>query len=328
MNLQQRTSRGPGGGDASARRRRSWWRPFLLGLVVSLPLHALVVIILAGWHRPTGSIGQGEAPREITVALAPTRREAQDAPSASPEQQSPAVDAPALQPAPSPGLAEAGGAQDVRPAGLLAGTGGGGGASGVDVTFFGAGGKGRRIAFAVDCSGSMLTGGRLRAAQEELVRAVSDLPDYVSVCVTFFNDGCVSPPPPPAPGVVDVRGYAKVRAGMLAALRHWMQDVPARGGTRPSKAMGYIFDQGDPPDIVFLLSDGEIAEEEVESILALNRRHGPAPIHCISFGDGGAAGFPLFRRIAQSTGGTFTEVRPDPRRALDRSPLSGGGGRP
>lgn len=294
------------------RRGGSRWTPFLLGLVVSLPLHALLVAILAGWHRPTGSIGQSDAPREIVLALAPVVRESVAETVPTPSIESPMVtgSVPDAQSSTSPGLTDAGGADDpTRQAGIIAGSGGGGGAGGANITFFGAGGKGKRIGFAVDSSGSMLAGSRLRHAQEELIRSVSELPDYVSVCVAFFNDVCVAPPPPIA-GATDIRGYAKVRPGMIVALRHWLQQVPAKGGTRPARAIRHLFEQGDPPDVIFLLSDGEIPEEEVESILAINTRQGPAPIHCISFDASENATGNSLRRIAEATGGTFTATRP------------------
>ncbi len=294
--------------------RRSPWIPFALGVVISLPFHALLIALLAGWSIPTGSIGNAPEATEMVIALAPLPRVDSPQPVAAvASETTPFVDAASSDASASPSLALAddGGGESLRPAGLSAGSGGGSGGTGASVQFFGSAGKGRRIGFAVDCSGSMLAGGRLRRAQEELIRSIEGLPDYVSVCVAFFNDGCVTAPAPAVPGAVDIRGYAKVRPGMIAALRHWMQQVPAKGGTRPARAIRYLFDQGDPPDVIFLLSDGEIESEEVESILSVDKNRGPAPVHTVLFNLSGNDGGESLRHVANETGGTFSRTRPE-----------------
>lgn len=276
-------------------------------MIVSLPFHALLVAILAGWSVPSGSIGRSDEPAvDIVVALAPVSRDA--APAAA---DTPSVDtqpfvesSELLDPAPpSITLVTEGGGQSIRPAGIVA-SGGGGAGGGAEVRFFGSAGKGRRIGYAVDSSGSMLAAGRLIRARAELARSIGSLPDYVSVCIAFFSEDCVTPPPPVVGGE-DIRGFVKARPEKTDALRAWMQTVSAKGGTRPSRAIRHLFNYRDPPDVIFLLSDGEINEEEVEAILSINRARGPAPIHCILFNAGDSDQGQSLQRIAQETGGTF-----------------------
>ncbi|MDA1007931.1 MAG: VWA domain-containing protein [Planctomycetota bacterium] len=292
-------------------------------MLVSLPFHALMFAVLAGWTVPTGSIGKSDEPTEYVIALAPRTPLRNDAKASAPGSsgqpllgssssgfsQSPTKSEPA-----SPLLGNVGTDPGDLPSGLAAGGSGdgnsAGGGAGSDVRFFGAGGKGKRIGFAVDCSGSMMTAGRLRLAQEELVRSISQLPDYVSVCVVFFNDKCVPAPPPSVPGAVDIQGYSKVRSGMIAAMRMWMKSVDPHGGTRPRFAIQHLFDQDQVPDVIFMLSDGEIEDDEVEKILAINRKRGPAPIHCIRFGLQGDPGAGSLQRIANETHGSYVELVP------------------
>jgi len=299
--------------EPTAQRRVSWiW----VGLAVSLPLHALLLAILALFEVPIG-VPQARAEAEVEYTLLDLQplEVAPDATVAggevSPEIRPAGEDRSASDPTqfglPDPTGNERGdsdavqaGAEGLFSSGGGGGSGGLGEGSGAATTFFGVSGRGRRYGYVVDKSGSMGMQGRMQRAKDEIVRSISALPDFASACITLFDDNFTT--------LDRERGFLKCRDDTVTRYRQWIEQVAQGGGTNPVPAFVFLFSRPERPDVVFFMSDGEIPPDAADEILRLNRRGPNTVIHCIAFGQA-AATAPL-RRIASETGGTFTVATP------------------
>lgn len=292
----------------SARRGVPWlW----IGLAVSVPLHAVLLLILSFFELPAGPPrAHADAQVEFTLIDLQPLEAAPEATvaggEASPEVRPEGPDAHASDPLqfglPDPtgndrgdADAVAAGAEGLFASGGGGGTGGLGQGSGAATTFFGVSGRGRKYGYVVDKSGSMGMQGRMQRAKDEILRSISALPDYASICVALFDDQFVT--------MDQERGFVRCRDETIARTRQWISQVAQGGGTNPVPAFGFLFSRGERPDVVFFMSDGEIPPDAADEILRLNRRGPNTVIHCIAFGQA-AATAPL-RRIAAETGGTF-----------------------
>jgi uncharacterized protein with von Willebrand factor type A (vWA) domain len=159
-------------------------------------------------------------------------------------------------------------------------------------------GSGRRIAFIVDKSGSMSRGDRMDRARAEVTAAVWALPDYAKACVLFYDTTVVSPP--------GFDAFTRLRGASKDDFVRFLAGMRPSGDTSPIGAFRRAFGQGERPDLVYFLSDGEINPEEVDAILALNSSGRPAVIHCIALGSD--AGKVQLQRVAAVSGGSFTFV--------------------
>lgn len=286
-----------------------------IGLAVSLPLHAILLAVLARIDSGIGaSEGNGVGNSPVTIALhEPTDFEPLEGDSASDDTTTPEVSQGASSGSGSAadafGLPEAVGnsggdaiAAAQGPAGGMSAVGGGGGdggfgsGAGSGTKFFGVAGRGKRIGYVLDKSGSMGTDRRLFIAMNELRSSIAALPDFASVCVALFDDGVTTMDPE--------NGFVKCHASDLAELRKWLSQIGPGGGTNPIPAFELLFSRRERPDAVYFMSDGEIPSDAADEILRLNRRGPNSVIHCIAFGQA-AATAPL-RRIASETGGTFS----------------------
>lgn len=284
-----------------------------LGLAISIPLHALLIWVLAGIPLDSG-VGEGGGHGEVELVLSESAPLEPTPPSTSAgDEKSPDLStAPAVAAASGStdlGLPEATGNEEGDEAAVTAGaagifaaaggaggTGGSGSGAGSGTTFFGVSGRGKTVGYVVDKSGSMGTRGRIHRARSELDRSVSALPDYASICIALFDDDVVTIDPE--------GGFLKCRDSSIQRVRAWLNQIGPGGGTNPVPAFKYLFSRAQRPDVVFFMSDGEIPTDAAEEILRLNRRGPNTVIHCIAFGQA-AATAPL-RRIAAETGGTFT----------------------
>lgn len=289
-----------------------------IGLAVSLPLHALLLVILSRIDSGIGlGDGDGIGGSSVTIALNdPTEFEPTDEDSSSGDATTPAIASGersgSADDSQNIGLPEARGndgsdasAVAAGEAGVFSVAGGGGGeggfgsGAGSGTTFFGVAGRGKRIGYVVDKSGSMGSAGRIHVALEELRNSVAALPDFASVCIALFDDGFATVDPE--------SGFVKCHPSDLAKLRTWLANIAPGGGTNPVPAFAFLFSRRDRPDAVFFMSDGEIPPDAADEILRLNRRGPNTVIHCIAYGQA-AASAPL-RRIAAETGGTFSITR-------------------
>ncbi len=285
-----------------------------IGLAVSLPLHAILLAVLARIDSGIGvAEGNGVGNSSVVITLHdPTDFEPLEGESASDDTTTPEVSQGSKtgsgDAADAFGLPEAVGnsggdaiASAQGPAGLASAVGGGGGdggfgsGTGSGTKFFGVAGRGRRIGYVLDKSGSMGVDGRIRVAMNELRKSIAALPDFASVCVALFDDGVTTLDPE--------NGFVKCHASDLARLRQWLDNIAPGGGTDPVPAFQLLFSRRERPDAVYFMSDGEIPSDAADEILRLNRRGPNSVIHCIAFGQA-AATAPL-RRIASETGGTF-----------------------
>jgi len=299
--------------DAPSVRAPRLLRAILLGVAFSVPFHLLLVGVLAliPMLRPVATEPEFEVFDVVLAAPTPLERPAESAAEL-------ADDMPALESsgAADPMSAEAmplpaQGAPVPIESGFGAGTGmgagggggdgfGGGGGSGT--TFFGVQGTGRRVAFIVDKSGSMSRGNRMDRARAEVTAAVWALPDYAKACVLFYDTTVVSPP--------GFDAFTRLRGASRDDFVAFLAGMRPSGDTSPIGAFRRAFGQGERPDLVYFLSDGEINPEEVDAILALNASGRPAVIHCIALGSD--AGKVQLQRVAAVSGGSFTFVPEGP----------------
>jgi len=295
--------------DRSKKSSVSWiW----IGLAISLPIHAILLVILSSIGVGVGE-STGNATPSFEVALIdadplePSADSSMAGGDATPEVRPPQADANSSDPSifglPDPTGNDQGDAAIVSAGaeGLFS-TGGGGGdgglgdGTGATTTFFGVSGRGKRVGYVVDKSGSMGIDGRMRKAKGEIIQSITALPDFASVCVAMFDDDFQT--------IDRERGFVKCRDASMARLKMWVESVAQSGGTNPVPAFQFLFSRTERPDVVFFMSDGEIPPDAADEILRLNRRGPNTVIHCIAFGQA-AATAPL-RRIASETGGTFS----------------------
>ncbi len=299
--------------DAPPVRAPRLLRAILLGVAFSVPFHLLLVGVLAliPILRPVATEPEFEVFDVVLAAPTPLERPAEPSDEL-------ADDMPALE---SSGAAEPTSAEAMplpsqgspvpvdsgfgTGTGLGAGGGGGtgfGGGGGGGTTFFGVQGTGRRVAFIVDKSGSMSRGNRMAVARAEVTSAVWGLPDYAKACVLFYDTMVVSPP--------GFDTFTRLRGASRDDFVSFLAGMRPSGDTSPIGAFRRAFGQGERPDLVYFLSDGEINPEEVDAILALNASGRPAVIHCIALGSD--AGKVQLQRVAAVSGGSFTFVPEGP----------------
>jgi hypothetical protein len=154
-------------------------------------------------------------------------------------------------------LADVGGGGGVAPGGGRAGTAPPAGAAAA--TFFGRSGQGKSVCFLCDNSSSYRDGG-FHMVLEELARAVDGLRPDQSFFVVFFSDAAY-PLFHPAPA----NTLAPATPDNKRKLRAWLETVEmCRGGQGIHDAVtlaGAI-----EPDVVYLLSDGEMAGSVVDRV--------------------------------------------------------------
>ncbi|MEY4103537.1 MAG: hypothetical protein RL461_739 [Planctomycetota bacterium] len=295
--------------DAPPVRAPRLLRAVLLGVAFSVPFHLLLVGVLAliPMLRPVAAEPEFEVFDVVLAAPAPLERPvestsefADDVPAIASAAASDASVAEAM-PLPaqgSPVALESGFGSGVGSGGGGGGGSGFGGGAGGGTTFFGVQGSGRRIAFIVDKSGSMSRGDRMDRARAEVTAAVWALPDYAKACVLFYDTTVVSPP--------GFDAFTRLRGASKDDFGRFLAGMRPSGDTSPIGAFRRAFGQGERPDLVYFLSDGEINPEEVDAILALNSSGRPAVIHCIALGSD--AGKVQLQRVAAVSGGSFTFV--------------------
>lgn len=175
------------------------------------------------------------------------------------------------------------------------------GGGGARVTFHGVEGKGSRFVFIVDVSGSMSESNKFRLAMGELIRSVSSLPDFAHFHVILFETQIHWPP--------WQEGWVRARVRDVDRLVEWIDSVQPGGGTQPMAAFQRAFALDIPPDVIFFLTDGQIAEESTPvQIAQMNSNRGKrVVINTIAFGDPRAQD--MLRRISQESGGAFKFIQ-------------------
>ncbi|MCE9590290.1 MAG: hypothetical protein K8S99_07180 [Planctomycetes bacterium] len=127
------------------------------------------------------------------------------------------------------------------------GSGSGNGGSGLKVNFFACGGKGTKIVFLVDASGSLIDS--FEIITHELRRTINNLSEPQSFTVIFFQGGDVKEIRP--------AGLKHADAEAKKKFAEWIDPAAGNiipgGGTNPLKAMELALSY--KPQLVFLLSD-------------------------------------------------------------------------
>lgn len=186
----------------------------------------------------------------------------------------------------------------------------GGGKSG-RVSFFGAESKAERVIFVVDNSGSMQRG-RMETTLFELERAVHGLATGQEFYVLFFSDQAY-PMFFPQPAEAAVRATQPNKQRLSA----WLRTVETCLGGRLLDAMELA--AGLEPDVVYLLTDGDIRSSRIIGALTAKDRW-PFAIHTLAMGARTQRHVALLQAVAQNTGGTYRPVAANPA-AVARSRL-------
>jgi len=194
------------------------------------------------------------------------------------------------------GIELAGGASGAAMEGDWSSFAGSGGAQGAGkASFFGIEAQGGRFVYVVDRSGSM-SGPKLQAAKEELIRSITALEHTMEFYIIFY----------------DSRSFTMHAPGMVPATERnrqkhlgWVQEIGPGGGTDPTDAMKTALAL--EPDAVWLLSDG-LFHEQVCGVIRSANPGARVQIHTIAFYDD--AGEPVLRRIAEENRGTYRFVSP------------------
>lgn len=183
--------------------------------------------------------------------------------------------------------------------------------------FFGVQVGGNHFVYLVDNSGSMASVARdgFDVARQELLQSIAALKADQRFYVIFFGEEMlrmrISDPHEPEPRSVHATAENK------AALERWAMGITMQPGRWPEKPLEFAFQLR--PDVIFLLTDGEMSQK-VEPMI---RKHnlveslfdGPRPrsiIHTIGFYS--RDGAEQMRKIALANGGTYRFVPPPPKR--------------
>ncbi len=287
-----------------------------VGLICSLSLHLLLMVLAALVLVGRGSVaGEGDRPPGAVQLAVVTQTElaALESSAALPTVPVPTFETPKPEALESIELAELDtsrsdvslteraieglGAGDLTSGSELA-TGGGGEGS---VSFFGAEAVGRRIAYVIDMSGSMASGGKIEAAQAELGRSLTELRPPMEFFVGLYNSAGY--PLQGFDGWTDASGPMTREA--RRAFAHRASELG--GTTFPVYAFELVFALRPLPDAIFFMTDGDFSDQDQSTarILALNSTH-KIPIHCLTLIDRSAEA--RMRRIAESSGGTYTHI--------------------
>lgn len=170
-------------------------------------------------------------------------------------------------------------------AGSGSGDGGSGGGSGggtgigqgpgIGAGFFGTKGAGKSFIYVVDMSGSMY-GDRFSRAKAELIKSINKLNAEQKFYVFFFNDRTFPLfEPKPAKGMIPANKANKDRASRWIGLRR------AESTTNPNYALQQALEM--KPEVIFLLTDGELDEPEAVRQMIRNHNKSNVVIHTIAF---------------------------------------------
>jgi hypothetical protein len=182
------------------------------------------------------------------------------------------------------------------------GTGGGTGIGhgpGIGAGFFGTKGAGKSFVYVVDMSGSMY-GDRFARAKSELIKSINKLSAEQKFYVFFFNDRTFPLfEPKPAKGMIPANKSNKERAGRWIGLRR------AESTTNPNYALQQALEM--KPEVIFLLTDGELDEPEAVRQMIRNHNKSNVVIHTIAF-ENEEGGLTL-ESIAKENHGTYRFVK-------------------
>jgi hypothetical protein len=175
-------------------------------------------------------------------------------------------------------------------------------------SFFGAEAEGNRFVYVIDSSRSM-EGTRWEALCWELIRSIRSLSPDQKFFIIGFDSG-----EHPMFDLVPTKGaFLPPSPDNLAKVAYWLASFQHGNATLPSKSIGIAMRL--EPDAIFLLSDGEIADNTVNDLRTWNHKKGAGkkmktitPIHTVLLHSD--IGFATLQTIASENSGTFTPVQP------------------
>lgn len=159
-------------------------------------------------------------------------------------------------------------------------------------SFFGYEFVARSVVFVIDASGSM-SGKRFDRARKELATSISQLKPHQQFFVIFYTHETFPMFWPNTINTMIPATPKNIRETLL-----WMERSTTDGGTQPQKSMVIALNLR--PDVVFLLSDGQIPAETRQITFANNRR---SIVHTIGFGSN--IGATVMRLIAEDNRGGY-----------------------
>jgi hypothetical protein len=197
------------------------------------------------------------------------------------------------------------------------GSGDGDGDGGGGSSFFGTKRTGKRVAYIVDFSLSMESdcagGTRIQMLKKELISSIEGLAEGMRFKVIYFSHNAWTDETP-GPNQVDHgwNGLGQTPAvDWLPASKDMKEKAiakinatPAQGNTGWYSPLKMAFSMGPPPDVVYLLSDGEARDSNMvfDEMKTLNPTG--IPIDTIAFELPGTPAYDL-SEIAKQTGGSF-----------------------
>lgn len=172
------------------------------------------------------------------------------------------------------------------------------------VSFFGAEAHAERVVFVVDNSGSMQHG-RMQVTLLELAASIRRLSESQHFYVVFFSDQAY-----PMFFPKNVMETVPATQENKRAAMQWLRTVEMCLGGRLLDAMDFAV--GLKPDVVFLLTDGDIRSPRVVERMTAKDAWG-FPIHTLGMGARTPQHAQILQAIADSSGGTARPVVADPR---------------
>lgn len=168
-----------------------------------------------------------------------------------------------------------------------------------NASFFGVPANGNRFVYVVDCSRSM-QGSRWQKARAELIRSLHELESDSKFMIVFFSDECQ---PMPA-GELQLATEENV-----ALASEWIRSARLGWGTKPlaSVQLAHLQD----PDVIFFLTDGEFADRTAAFLREENSSRGPAMVNVHTIAFHSREGIKLLKRIARENSGQFRYVSAD-----------------
>lgn len=148
------------------------------------------------------------------------------------------------------------------------------------------------IAYVIDASGSM-QGARFRRARQELVNALKEMRQEQQFYIVFYTDQTYPLYWPNSVAELQLATPNNLRKTGL-----WLEKAQTSGGTEPQEAMRIAL--GLQPDVVFLLSDGDIPPDTRSIVMRENKR---SVIHTIALGSN--KGAVVMKQIAAENKGEF-----------------------
>ncbi len=178
---------------------------------------------------------------------------------------------------------------------------------GEGASFFGIKSSGDRLVYVVDSSGSMGHERRFQRAIYELSRSLQMMEKHQQFLVVLYNDAIY----PMLDTPLSKTKPLKATPGNIKRVLNWLELQRPGGSTLPARAIQGALEL--QPSSIFLLSDGELADNTIGLLRKLNVANSGAgiervPVHTITLGSTGI-GAGMMQQIANENEGQFVWVK-------------------